>query len=121
MNSRKTNGLCFVLLLVGVGLLVGCGETTDGDPTDEETSTQASTDPAADACSGWWCTGHGVPEAECSMCSDKVAAQCKEDGDWCDEHDRAESQCFVCNPEAKTKFAARYEAKFGKEPPTPES
>jgi len=103
-----------MLLLVVVGLAVGCAETTDDSPAAGVTS-------AADSCCGWWCTEHEVPEAECSICNDKVAAQFKEEGDWCAEHDRAESQCFLCNPEAKAKFAARYEAKFGKEPPKPES
>jgi hypothetical protein len=119
MNLQKTNALCFVSLLVGVCLFAGCTETPDGDPAGSGTSTQASTEPAADTCSGWWCTAHAVPEAECSMCNNKVAAQAKEDGDWCAEHDRAASQCFVCNPAAKAKFAALYKAKFDEEPPKP--
>lgn len=67
--------------------------------------------------SGWWCGEHGIPEAECSMCSAKVAAEFQRQGDWCQEHDRAESQCFVCHPENKEKYAAKYRAKYGKEPP----
>jgi hypothetical protein len=67
--------------------------------------------------SGWWCDEHGVPEAECSMCSAKVAAECKKKGDWCDKHDRAKSQCFICDPKLKEKYAALYRAKYGKEPP----
>lgn len=67
--------------------------------------------------STWWCDEHGVPEAECSMCSSKVAEECKKKGDWCDKHDRAKSQCFICDPKLKEKFAARYRAKYGKEPP----
>ena len=67
--------------------------------------------------SGWWCKEHGIPEEECSMCSDDYAKKCKEKGDWCKEHDRAESQCFICHPEYKEKFAAKYRAKFGTEPP----
>lgn len=65
----------------------------------------------------WWCAEHGVPEDVCSQCSPKVAAQCKKKGDWCKEHDRAMSQCFVCHPEYKEKFAAKFRAKYGKEPP----
>jgi hypothetical protein len=68
---------------------------------------------------GWWCDEHGVPEDECSMCSAKVAAEMKKHGDWCKEHDRAKSQCFVCDPSLKEKYAARYRAKYGKEPPEP--
>lgn len=69
--------------------------------------------------SGWWCDEHGIPEAECSMCSGKVAAQFKKKGDWCEKHDRAKSQCFLCDPSLKEKYAAVYRAKYGKEPPEP--
>jgi len=67
--------------------------------------------------SGWWCDEHGILEEECSMCSSKVAKEFKDKGDWCDKHDRAKSQCFVCDPSLKDKFAAKYRAKYGKEPP----
>jgi copper chaperone CopZ len=67
--------------------------------------------------SGWWCKPHGIPEEECSMCNDEYAKKCKDKGDWCDKHDRAASQCFICNPEFKEKFAAKYRAKYGTEPP----
>jgi len=66
---------------------------------------------------GWWCDEHGIPEAECSMCSPKVAKDCKAKGDWCDQHDRAKSQCFLCDPKLKDKYAGQYRAKYGKEPP----
>ena len=39
--------------------------------------------------------------------------------DWCEKHNRPDSQCFVCHPENFEKFAARYEAKFGEQPPKP--
>ena len=68
---------------------------------------------------GWWCSEHGVPEAECSLCSATAAAKFKEKGDWCEEHNRAESQCFICNPEQAEKFAKLYEAKTGEKPPKP--
>lgn len=70
--------------------------------------------------SGWWCDEHGIPEEECSMCSDKVAKECKAKKDWCEKHDRADSQCFICHPELEAKYAARYVAKIGKKPPIPE-
>lgn len=67
---------------------------------------------------GWWCDEHGIPEAECSMCSKKVAEACKAKGDWCAKHNRARSQCFKCDPKLKEVFAAKYRARFnGKEPP----
>ena len=69
---------------------------------------------------GWWCDEHGVPEAECSLCSAKVAAECKKKGDWCTEHDRAKSQCFLCDPKLKEKYAAIYRSKEGKDPPPTE-
>ena len=50
----------------------------------------------------------------------KVAADYKQKGDWCKEHNRPESQCFLCNPKLEAKFAAEYEAKYGKKPPKPE-
>jgi cobalt-zinc-cadmium efflux system membrane fusion protein len=67
--------------------------------------------------SGWWCNEHGVPEEECALCSSKIAAEFQKKGDWCKEHDRPDSQCFKCHPELQEKFAAKYEAKFGKKPP----
>lgn len=71
--------------------------------------------------SGWWCNEHGVPEDVCALCNSKVAAEFQKKGDWCKEHDRPDSQCFKCHPELQEKFAAQYEAKFGKRPPTPEN
>lgn len=67
--------------------------------------------------SGWWCKEHGIPEDECSMCNDAYAKKCKDKKDWCEKHDRADSQCFICHPELREKFAAKYRAKYGKEPP----
>ena len=54
------------------------------------------------------------------MCSAKVAKAFKAKGDWCEKHDRAKSQCFICDPKLKEKFAAKYRAKYGKEPPPTE-
>lgn len=98
-------------------LAVGCGQV--GTPT--EPANGADTPPPSgkqvDDHSGWWCPEHGIPEDECSMCSAKVAKECKVNGDWCAEHDRAKSQCFLCDPSLKEKFAAKYRAKYGTEPP----
>src|SRR6476620_8583324 len=89
----------------------GCGKPTPvaadkGKPQEEK-----------DEHSGWWCKPHGIPEDECSLCNEEYAKKCKDKGDWCDKHDRAASQCFICNPEFKEKFAAKYRAKYGTEPP----
>ena len=93
----------------------GCGKTGDRGATKATPG-----DPAAVAANdGWWCSEHGVPEGECGLCNQKVAAAFKAKGDWCSEHDRAESQCFICHPELKTRFAAQYEARYGKAPPEP--
>lgn len=70
--------------------------------------------------SGWWCDEHGVPEEVCGLCNSKLAAAFQKKGDWCKEHDRPDSQCFICHPELEAKFAAQYEAKYGKKPPKPE-
>lgn len=67
--------------------------------------------------SGWWCAEHGVPEAECSLCSTKVAKVFKDRGEWCELHDRAKPQCFLCDPKLKEAYAARYRAREGKDPP----
>jgi cobalt-zinc-cadmium efflux system membrane fusion protein len=70
---------------------------------------------------GWWCDEHGVPEEVCARCNTKLVADFKAKGDWCQDHDRPDSQCFVCHPEKEAEFAAQYEAKYGKQPPKPES
>jgi hypothetical protein len=69
--------------------------------------------------SGWWCVEHGVPEQECALCDTSLVATYREKGDWCDTHNRPDSQCFTCHPEYFAAFAARYEAKFGQQPPQP--
>ena len=69
--------------------------------------------------SGWWCPEHGVPEEECALCDTSLVADFKAAGDWCEEHNRPESQCFLCEPSRFETFAARYEAKYGEEPPQP--
>ena len=70
---------------------------------------------------GWWCDEHGVPEAICARCDTKLVADFKAKNDWCKDHDRPDSQCFICHPEKEAEFAAQYEAKYGKQPPKPES
>lgn len=105
-------------LLVVCMLLVGCEPKSDLKSTTKNVKDPDKTD--AKKHDGWWCDEHGVPEQECSMCSSKVAKECKAKGDWCDKHDRAKSQCFICEPSLLDQFAARYEAKTGKKPPRPE-
>jgi hypothetical protein len=74
---------------------------------------------SVDEHSGWWCNEHGVPEEECALCDTTLVSTFKAKNDWCDEHNRPESQCFTCNPDNFAKFASRYEAKFGEQPPQP--
>lgn len=100
------------MFAVGAAALIGCGGT-ETPPVKEKPAAVAD----ASKHSEWWCAEHGIPEAECSMCSAKVAKEFKAKGDWCAKHDRAKSQCFVCDPGLKEKFAAQYRAKYGKEPP----
>jgi hypothetical protein len=98
-------------------IAVGCGQSKPSGTANQPKDKASATASAAD--SGWWCIEHGVPEAECSICSSKAAAQFKAKGDWCAEHNRAESQCFICNPKRAEKYVALYEAKVGKKPPKP--
>lgn len=114
---RGTVGLC---LLAGVALiLAGCEKKGDQGGTSKPQGTLVAKDDAKDGSkhAGWWCDEHGIPEAECSMCSPKVAKAFKDKGDWCEKHERAKSQCFICDPKLKEKYAALYRAKMGKEPP----
>ena len=121
MNVTRNSGVGFLALMLTVGLLVaGCAGS--GEDKGSESGKSGGTDTASashDDHSGWWCVEHGIPEDECSMCSSRVAEECKAKGDWCEEHNRAESQCFECHPELAAKFAKLYEAKFGKKPPAP--
>ena len=92
----------------------GCGSSATKGPEPSD-----SAKPAADssAVAINWCVEHGVPEDICGQCNPKVAAECQKNGDWCQEHSRPESQCFLCNPTLADKFAAEFEAKYGKKPP----
>lgn len=106
------------LLIPVVMVLVGCGqETPKAEQSKAAPTEKAAAKKKVDDHSDWWCAEHGIPEEECSMCSGKVAKACKANGDWCDKHGRAKSQCFVCDPTLKEKFAAKYRARYGKEPP----
>jgi len=107
------------LLIPVVMALTGCGQETPKAEQPKTTTTDKGAVAAkkVDDHSHWWCAEHGIPEEECSMCSSKYAKQCKADGDWCEKHDRAKSNCFICDPSLKEKFAAKYRAKYGKEPP----
>jgi hypothetical protein len=106
-------------LLAALALFAGCtqGEGKKGQQVAADAQAKAKNggDTTHEA---WWCDEHGIPEAECSMCSKKFADACKAKGDWCDKHNRAQSQCFKCDPELKEVFAAKYRAHYpGKEPP----
>jgi hypothetical protein len=106
----------FALLAAG---LMGCGSADSkiSHAKDNGKETAGQVKVSAGEHGGWWCDEHGVPEAECSVCDAKVAAEFKKKGDWCEKHDRALSQCFICTPKAKDRYAAIYRAKEGKEPP----
>lgn len=105
-------------LVLGAALSAGisaCDKHAPGSRASKRAAEKAAKE--AHDHSGWWCDEHGIPEAECSMCNSKVAAEFKKKGDWCDKHERAKSQCFICDPTLKERFAAQYTAKFGKAPP----
>lgn len=109
-------------LVAALALASGCADRPAGTADAPQPGTPGGPKANADDAkhSGWWCDEHGVPEEECSMCSSRAAKACKAKGDWCDKHTRARSQCFICEPALMEKFAARYEAKYGKKPPVPE-
>ena len=104
----RFTGLSLVLVWM---LLVGCTKPAPAPPAAETVASHSH--------DGWWCGEHGVPEEECGQCNSKLAAKLQKEGDWCQEHKRPDSQCFVCHPELEAKFAARYEAKYGKPAPKP--
>ena len=109
-------------LLAGLFAVAGCGDKTvatgGGDKKAKEVAkADAKAEPKDDSHNGWWCDDHGVVEEECSVCQSKVFKKLKPD-EICPKHpDRAKDQCFVCSPELREKNAAKYRAKYGKEPP----
>ena len=111
-----TRFLAMTALVLAVAL--GCEAKQDAKPADAKATAKAPE--TTHDHGGWWCDEHGVQEANCSMCSSKVAKAFQAKGDWCKEHARAKSQCFLCDPKLQEKFAAEYRAKYGKEPPEPE-
>lgn len=125
MDTNLRRGGRWLPLVTAVVLAAG-GCAQSDNPAAQTKGTEGKAKPvaaqekAATAHSGWWCDEHGIPEAECSMCSAKVAKAFKAKGDWCELNDRAKSQCFVCDPKLKEKYAAIYRAKEGKEPPPTE-
>lgn len=115
MTARNLFG---AMGLLAAGLLPGCGQPADTAKAGKVERGHTENDKHDH--SGWWCDEHGVPEAECSLCSGRVYKECQAKGDICEKHpDRAKSQCFICNPALKAEFAKRYKAKEGKEPPEP--
>lgn len=107
------------LFMLAIAVVAGCSKPATADkkapgPGNAQATEVAKTGHSHD---GWWCNEHGIPEHDCAQCNAKVAAEYKKKGDWCKEHDRPESQCFICHPEFKSKFAAQYRTKYGKEPP----
>ena len=122
---RMIYSALFVVAL-GFPVLMSSGCGSDKDAASQPSS---SADPVSDESDhdtvashdlhGWWCTEHGVPESECALCDTTLVAAFKDKGDWCDEHNRPDSQCFTCDPDKFDTFAARYEAKFGEQPPKP--
>ena len=109
-------GLTAGLFAAAVLFTVGCGQNQPAPAEKGKENAKVQPEEKHDH-SEWWCAEHGIPEEECSMCSEAYAKKCKDKGDWCAKHDRADSQCFICHPELKEKFAAKYRAKYGKEPP----
>ncbi len=115
--TKRLFCICGVLtmLLAMSGCSKPTGETQPA--ADQAASDKTGTALTGHTHGGWWCNEHGVPEGECGLCDSKLAAEFQKQGDWCAKHDRPDSQCFECHPEHEAKFARRYEAKYGKQPP----
>lgn len=111
-------GCKLAVLAVSAFALSGCSKSETA--TSEDGAEAVATTNVDHSHGGWWCVEHGVPEGECALCDTSLVSKFKDEGDWCDEHDRPESQCFICGPARFEKFAARYKAKTGLEPPQPE-
>ena len=126
---RSVYGMLLVGLCFSVMGLSGCGRKVETTATEEVGHDHGADEHGADEHgadehasldhSGWWCSEHGVPEEECALCDTSLVAAFQAKDDWCEEHNRPESQCFTCHPDNFAKFAARYEAKFGEQPPQP--
>src|SRR5438309_744587 len=108
MTGKWTiRGLLPALLASFMLVVGGCGKTDPEPKKDAVPETVAKGAPKETKHDEWWCAEHGIPEEECSLCSDKVAKECKAKGDWCKKHERALSQCFICNPKRKEFYAAK--------------
>ena len=118
MQSILVRGGLLSAVVLSVSLVAGCGQGGQTEATPNKTGAPPEVAEKSKH-DGWWCAEHGIPEEECSMClpAKTVQKEFKDKGDWCNEHDRAKSQCFKCDPSLKEKFAAKYRAKFGTEPP----
>jgi hypothetical protein len=130
MLTTKLRWTASLALLGIIAFVAGCG---GGDSATTESAGSANSTSVADTADhddhgheevgehdGWWCNEHGVPEGECAQCDASLIAGFKAKKDWCEKHNRPDSQCFVCDASRADRFIARYEAKFGKQPPTPE-
>ena len=108
------------VIATGAGLFVAIVLTATGCQPDAKTTASKKDDPPAVAKKKghehWWCREHGIPEDECLVCLHSED-DLRKMNDWCELHDFAKSQCFKCNPKLREHFAAKYRAKYGKEPP----
>lgn len=128
MSKVSVRAALAAMMVAGL-IVAGCGQPGDKDKPKAEAGkakSGAEADKAKDTKvakaeekegHGWWCDDHGIPEEQCSLCSQKVEKESKAKGDWCNKHNRALSQCFFCNPDRRAFYAAQYKAKYGKEPP----
>jgi len=121
---KLTTSLIIVAAIGGL-FIAGCSKVQQDAPqttpvADDHGHDKAEDDHAEHEHNEWWCNEHGVPEEECTRCDSSLVATFKKKEDWCDKHDRPASQCFICTPANAEIFAARYEAKYGKQPPKPE-
>lgn len=118
MTISSRIGGALALLALAALLAGGCKKEPDKKDDTAAGTEKSGTQAKKDGGHGWWCDDHGIPEDECSMCSAEMEKKFKAAKDWCEKHpDRARSQCFICNPKQREVYAAKYRAKYGKEPP----
>lgn len=106
MKTRTYSTLLLTILLLVVGFIASCKEST----TPSGTTPNAKPEPAKPLIQkaeiADWCPEHGVPESICTRCNSSLIAQYQAKNDWCKEHTLPESQCFKCHPELEAKFKA---------------
>ena len=88
------------ILLLACVLVNGCGDETPSAETQQaQPGASAETTSTAEAAPADWCSGHGLPESQCTKCNPSLIPGFQAAGDWCEEHGFPESACPICSPQ----------------------